>query len=334
MFCPKCGNQNPDGALFCTNCGEKFLQEAVEAVQEAAAPVQETVTEAVQEAAAPVVEAAAPVVEAAAPVVDPAPVQQPVQQPVYQQPVQQPVYQQPVQQPVYQQPVYQQPVYQQPMYQQPAFQQPAPKKKSKAPLIITLIIVLLVLAAGGLIAYETFLASEEDRPEWLAALDFKKEGNSLPLSDKEQSTFKKLVKALDEAIIDEDGGDYADGIPSYARDFVWSVYGKSSAKEFVTYLNEDEDNGIASCGDDIKVTEEIVSAKKISDLDDLTDCFKDVFGKSVDIAAAYLVANNSCFKGSDGSEKYFDYYIFFEEDDEWQVILIGEDNLGEFNLKK
>ena len=310
MFCPKCGNQNPDGALFCTNCGEKFVQEAVEAVQEAAAPAAEAVTEAVQEAA-PVVEAAA------APVVDPAP----VQQPVYQQPVQQqPVYQQPVQQPVYQQPVYQQPV---------------EKKKSKAPLIITLIIVILVLAAGGLIAYETFLASEEDRPEWLAALDFKKDGgSSLPLSDKEQSTFKKLVKVLDEAIIDEDGGDYADGIPSYARDFVWSVYGKTSAKDFVTYLNEDEDNGIASCGDDIKVTEEIVSAKKISDLDDLTDCFKDVFGKSVDIAAAYLVANNSCFKGSDGSEKYFDYYIFFEEDDEWQVILIGEDNLKEFNLKK
>ena len=325
MFCPKCGNQNPDGALFCTNCGEKFVQEAVEAVQEAAAPAAEAVTEAVQEAAAPVVEAAA------APVVDPAP----VQQPVYQQPVQQqPVYQQPVQQPVYQQPVYQQPVYQQPVYQQPVYQQPVEKKKSKAPLIITLIIVILVLAAGGLIAYETFLASEEDRPEWLAALDFKKDGSSLPLSDKEQSTFKKLVKVLDEAIIDEDGGDYADGIPSYARDFVWSVYGKTSAKDFVTYLNEDEDNGIASCGDDIKVTEEIVSAKKISDLDDLTDCFKDVFGKSVDIAAAYLVANNSCFKGSDGSEKYFDYYIFFEEDDEWQVILIGEDNLKEFNLKK
>ena len=325
MFCPKCGNQNPDGALFCTNCGEKFVQEAVEAVQEAAAPAAEAVTEAVQEAAAPVVEAAA------APVVDPAP----VQQPVYQQPVQQqPVYQQPVQQPVYQQPVYQQPVYQQPVYQQPVYQQPVEKKKSKAPLIITLIIVILVLAAGGLIAYETFLASEEDRPEWLAALDFKKDGSSLPLSDKEQSTFKKLVKVLDEAIIDEDGGDYADGIPSYARDFVWSVYGKTSAKDFVTYLNEDEDNGIASCCDDIKVTEEIVSANKISDLDDLTDCFKDVFGKSVDIAAAYLVANNSCFKGSDGSEKYFDYYIFFEEDDEWQVILIGEDNLKEFNLKK
>ena len=68
MFCPKCGTTLPEGAAFCTNCGQQF----------AAAPAQPA-----------------------------QPVYQAPQQPAYQQP-QQPAYQQPAyqpQQPVYQQPV-------------------------------------------------------------------------------------------------------------------------------------------------------------------------------------------------------------------------------------
>ena len=325
MFCPKCGSQNPDGALFCTGCGEKLIVEAAAAVSEAAAPVAEEAVQAVEEAAAPVVEAFALAAE-----------EIPAQQPEFQQPVyQQPVYQQPAQQPVYQQPVYQQPVYQQPVYQQPVYQQPAAKKKSKAPLIILLILVVLLLAAGGLIAYETFFASEEDRPEWLAALDFKKEGSSLAISAKEQKTFKNLVKTLDEAIIDKDAKTYSDTIPSYARDFVWSVYGEDNAKDFVNYLFNDEESGVKKCGDDIEVTEEIVSAKKL-DAEDMADAFKEVFNKKIAFEKIYLVSNNSCFKGDEDSEKYYDYYLFFIEDDEdaeYQIILIGEDNLKKFGLK-
>lgn len=350
MFCGKCGNQIPDGVAFCPFCGEKLVQ----AVAQAAAPVAEAaqnaaapVVEEVQNAAAPVVEAAAPVVEAAAPVVEAAPVPEaPVQQPVYQQaPVEQPVYQQPVyQQPVYQQPApqVQQPVYQQPMYQQPVYQQPlyqqypdVPKKKSKAPLIIIIVLLVLLLAGGGLIVYETFFADEEDRPEILAMLDFKKEGDKLPLSEKEQKTFTKIVKNMDQAIIDTDGDAYAECIPSYARSFVWGVYGETSADAFVKYLYGDKDNGISKLGDDIKVTEEIVSAKKISKLEDLSEAFEKEFKKSLDFDVAYLVTNNSCFKGDEDSQKYVDYYLFFREEDEedWNVILIGEENLEKFGLK-
>ena len=333
MFCPKCGNQNPDGALFCTVCGEKLAAEAVAAVQEAAAPV----VEAVQEAAAPVVEAAAPaveavqeaaapVVEAAAPAQAAAPVQEvPVQQPVYQQPVQEPVYQQPVyQQPVYQQPM-QQPVFQQPYYQQPVQEQP--KKKSKAPLIITLIVILL-LVGGAVAAY------------FLGVFDslFKKE-EELPMSSKEQKTFKELVQTLDEAIIDTNGRDYAKGIPDFAQEYVYDVYGARSAQDCVDTLFEATDEkgktSISFCGDDTKVTKEVInSAKKIKgkDLDSLTDAFEENFDESVDIANAYLVENTSCFKGEEGSAEFVDNYLFVEIDEEWYIIPIG-DNKKDFGLK-
>lgn len=354
MFCPNCGNQIPDGAAFCTFCGTKqaspvspvapvteavapVVEQVAAPVVEQVAPVVEQVENVVEQVAAPVVEQVAPVVEqVAAPVVEQvAPVVEqaaPVVEPVYQQPVQQPMYQQPVQpaqQPMYQQPVY--PQYQQPMYQQPVAQ---PKKKSKAPLIITIILLVLLLAAGGLVVYETFFASEEDRLEWLSALDFKKTGASIPMSENEQKIFKKIVKTMDEAIAENEAADYVDCVPSYARDFVWSVYGLDNAKDFVKYLHSDEDNGVSKVGDDIKVSEEIVSAKKIKDVEELSDSFKSVFKKSVDISAAYLVKNNSTFKGSDDKETYVDYYLFVEVDDEWSVILVGEDNLEKFDLKK
>ena len=349
MFCAKCGHQIPDGVAFCPVCGEKLADLAAQAtatVTQAAEPVLQTA----ENAAQAVTEAVpAPETIPAQPVY-----QEPIQQPVYQepvQPVQQPVYQQPVQpvppmqQPVYQQPVqqpvYQQPVYQQPMYQQPMYQQPVqhPKKKSKWPLILIIILVVLLLAYGGMVVFEIFFASDdhkENRPEWLGKIaDFTKDDDeSSAMSEKEQKTFTKLVKNMDEAIIEQDGAAYAENIPSYAQSFVWGVYGASNAGEFVKYLYGDKNNGIAQLGDDIKVTEEIVSAKKISDLEDLSDSFKTVFKKNVEITKAFMVTNNSCFKGSEDDQKYVDYYIFFEADDEWNVILVGEENLDKFGLKK
>ena len=330
MFCPKCGSQNPDGAMFCTTCGEKIgiaPQSVVEQAENVAAAVNEQAAEVTEEVTAAVTEAAAPVAETvneafanAAPVIPETPAQ-----PVFEQA--------PVQQPVYEQPAYQQPVYQQAPVQQPVYQQPeAPKKKkSKAPLIIGLIIAILVLAAGGLAAWANLT---DDHPDFLNFADFTKDENSLPLSEKEQKTFISIVKKLDQAIIDNDGDAYEDEIPSYAQDFVWSVYDFDNADDFVEYLYADEKYGVKQLGDDLKVTEEIVSATKVKDkdLDALTDAFSEVFDKSVDIASAYLIGNNSCFKG-EKSEKYFDYYLFFKADDEWHVILIGKDNLETFGLK-
>lgn len=85
--------------------------------------------------------------------------EQPVQQPVYEQPVQQPVYEQPAQQPVYEQPV-QQPVQQPvpPVYSAVPPAQPAAdggKKKGKGALIaIIAVLVILLLAVGGILIYK------------------------------------------------------------------------------------------------------------------------------------------------------------------------------------
>ncbi len=341
MFCPKCGSQIPDGAMFCSICGEKLGQPVAPNAE--TAPVE-----------APVVE---PVVEA--------PVETPVfetpvfETPVVEAPVETPVAPEaPVQQPVFQQPVFQQPVYQQPVYQQPAYQQPvapAVKKKSKAPLIIIIIVAVLLLAAGGLVVFESFFADKEDRPEFLGYFDFNKgdKSNSV-MSSSEEKEFKSIVKKMDEAIVEQDGKAYSKLLPSFARDFVWGVYGLDDANDFVEYLyeyefdenegkkNKDEKmNGISRIGKNIEVSEEIVAAEEIKPKK-LNSAFDDLFDKKFDIESAYLVLNNSCFEGKDGEVTFSDYYIFYlvagdEDDDEdegtWYVILVGEDNLDKFDLK-
>lgn len=128
-FCTSCGSPLAEGALFCSNCGQR--QNAAPAAPAYQAPVAEPVYEA---PAAPVYEApAAPAYEA------------PVAEPTYEAPAAEPTYEQPAYQaPTYEQPVYQAPVYQQPAYQQPTYQQyqPAPaapganKGKSIAALIL------------------------------------------------------------------------------------------------------------------------------------------------------------------------------------------------------
>lgn len=40
MFCQKCGVENKDGTKFCTSCGEKFVDGAVQPVQIPAAATQ------------------------------------------------------------------------------------------------------------------------------------------------------------------------------------------------------------------------------------------------------------------------------------------------------
>ncbi len=80
MYCPNCGTENENGALFCTACGTRLAAPAAPVAEAPAAPVAEA-------PAAPVVEApAAPVAEApAAPVVE-APAAPAAQAPVAPQP--------------------------------------------------------------------------------------------------------------------------------------------------------------------------------------------------------------------------------------------------------
>lgn len=132
-FCTSCGSPLAEGALFCSNCGQR--QNAAPAAPAYQAPVAEPVYEA---PAAPVYEApAAPAYEA------------PVAEPAYEAPAAEPTYEQPAYQaPTYEQPVYQAPVYQQPAYQQPTYQQyqPAPTSGgSNGKSIVSMILGIVAL---------------------------------------------------------------------------------------------------------------------------------------------------------------------------------------------
>ena len=132
-FCTSCGSPLAEGALFCSNCGQR--QNAAPAAPAYQAPVAEPVYEA---PAAPVYEApAAPAYEA------------PAAEPAYEAPAAEPTYEQPAYQaPTYEQPVYQAPVYQQPAYQQPTYQQyqPAPTSGgSNGKSIVSMILGIVAL---------------------------------------------------------------------------------------------------------------------------------------------------------------------------------------------
>ena len=110
-YCPKCGNPNPDEAMYCVRCGTPLTNVSVQQPQSP-------------------------------------PQQPPYQQPMYPPP-QQPPYQQPVQPPSYpQQPMYPPP--QQPPYQQYPYPQPYPKRR-KFPIkavigaVIAVVVVLVVV---------------------------------------------------------------------------------------------------------------------------------------------------------------------------------------------
>ncbi|MBQ9384577.1 MAG: zinc-ribbon domain-containing protein, partial [Ruminiclostridium sp.] len=153
-FCPSCGAPLNPGAAFCDKCGaaQNNAQAAPQAVQQVQ-PVQPT----------------------------PPPVQ-PVQQPMYTQPVQ-PQYQQPVQPQTttqqqvqqvmqnYSQPAYQQPV--QPMYQAPQMQPggsvAVKQKKSRYPLIITIIAVFLAITLVVVLIFNPFGSKKSPLGEKLEA---------------------------------------------------------------------------------------------------------------------------------------------------------------------
>ena len=340
----------------------KAVEEIVAAPAAAVAPAAEYVQQTAEAAAAPAAEAVAPVVEAApkaveevaaAPAAQAAPVyQQPVQQPAFQQPqqpVQQPVFQQPQQpvqpgqQPVFQQqvqpgqqPVFQQPVQpgQQPMYQ-PVYpqvqpQQPVPKKKkSKAPIIIIGILLILVILAGSGIAYLTFFDRNGDKTYFgidLNIFDFTQ------LSDKEEKAFLELVGPVDEAFATLSTAKFKKSIPDYGVEYALRLFG---AKDVFGLLEDNYDKYLADkCGEVTKVSEKAYMAFEVKDTDALLGKIKKEMGAgNIAIEKAYLVENISKYTGDKGTQVMSDFYIFFYDGEEWNILLINEKCRETFGLE-
>ena len=321
----------------------KAVEEIVAAPAAAVAPAAEYVQQTAEAAAAPVVEAAPKAVEevAAAPAAQAAPVyQQPVQQPAFQQPQQpvqpgqQPVFQQqvqPGQQPVFQQPVQpgQQPMYQ-PVYPQVQPQQPVPKKKkSKAPIIIIGILLILVILAGSGIAYLTFFDRNGDKTYFgidLNIFDFTQ------LSDKEEKAFLKLVGPVDEAFATLSTAKFKKSIPDYGVEYALRLFG---AKDVFGLLEDNYDKYLADkCGEVTKVSEKAYMAFEVKDTDALLGKIKKEMGAgNIAIEKAYLVENISKYTGDKGTQVMSDFYIFFYDGEEWNILLINEKCRETFGLE-
>nr|MCR4780727.1 zinc-ribbon domain-containing protein [Ruminiclostridium sp.] len=176
-ICSKCGNPIPDGSAFCPNCGTA-------APADAPAPGSFC-----SSCGAPLPPGAAFCDKCGAKTNAGAQPLQPTPPPPVQQ------YQQPVQ-PQYQQPV--QPQYQQPMYAQPAMQ-PAgaavKQKKSKYPLIITIIAVFLAITLVVVLIFNPFGSKKSPLGEQLEA-SFSKLCDMTKLGTQSYSLARLLTEEL------------------------------------------------------------------------------------------------------------------------------------------
>ncbi|MCR5377081.1 MAG: zinc-ribbon domain-containing protein [Lachnospiraceae bacterium] len=282
---------------------------------------------------------------APAPAAPEAPVyQQPAapEAPVYQQPAA-PVYQQPAapEQPMYQQPVYQQPIapvypqqaapmYQQP-YQAPGYPQPAApaKKKSKAPVIIICIFLILAILVGSGIAYLTFFDKNGEKKLFginLNIFDFSQ------LSAKEKKAFQELVEPIDEAFAGLSARKFKKNLADYAVDYACRMFGSDDVEDM---LEKNYDKYLKkACGGDAEVTsEKAYLMYEIKDTDGLRGKIKKEMGATVEIKKAYLVENICEYTGSEGKQLMSDLYIFYNDGDEWNILLIGENSLKAFGLE-
>ena len=282
---------------------------------------------------------------APAPAAPEAPVyQQPAapEAPVYQQPAA-PVYQQPAapEQPMYQQPVYQQPtapvypqqaapMYQQP-YQAPGYPQPAApaKKKSKAPVIIICIFLILAILVGSGIAYLTFFDKNGEKKLFgidLNIFDFSQ------LSAKEKKAFQELVEPIDEAFAGLSARKFKKNLADYAVDYACRMFGSDDVEDM---LEKNYDKYLKkACGGAAEVTsEKAYLMYEIKDTDGLRGKIKKEMGATVEIKKAYLVENICEYTGSEGKQLMSDLYIFYNDGDEWNILLIGENSLKAFGLE-
>ncbi len=282
---------------------------------------------------------------APAPAAPEAPVyQQPAapEAPVYQQPAA-PVYQQPAapEQPMYQQPVYQQPtapvypqqaapMYQQP-YQAPGYPQPAApaKKKSKAPVIIICIFLILAILVGSGIAYLTFFDKNGEKKLFgidLNIFDFSQ------LSAKEKEAFQELVEPIDEAFAGLSARKFKKNLADYAVDYACRMFGSDDVEDM---LEKNYDKYLKkACGGAAEVTsEKAYLMYEIKDTDGLRGKIKKEMGATVEIKKAYLVENICEYTGSEGKQLMSDLYIFYNDGDEWNILLIGENSLKAFGLE-
>ena len=181
-ICTKCGSQIPDGSAFCPNCGTAAPSD----VPASGSRFCSSCGSPVNPGAAFCDKCGAPVgAQAQAPAAQPVQPAAPAQQPVYTQPVPPPVQQQMyAQQPVQQQQPYQAPQqnYTQPVpppvqqapYMQPAMQAAAggaavKTKKSKYPLIITIIAVFLAITLIVVLVFNPFGSKKSPLGEELEA---------------------------------------------------------------------------------------------------------------------------------------------------------------------
>ncbi len=262
--------------------------------------------------------------------------------PVYQQPAA-PVYQQPAapEQPMYQQPVYQQPtapvypqqaapMYQQP-YQAPGYPQPAApaKKKSKAPVIIICIFLILAILVGSGIAYLTFFDKNGEKKLFgidLNIFDFSQ------LSAKEKEAFQELVEPIDEAFAGLSARKFKKNLADYAVDYACRMFGSDDVEDM---LEKNYDKYLKkACGGVAEVTsEKAYLMYEIKDTDGLRGKIKKEMGATVEIKKAYLVENICEYTGSEGKQLMSDLYIFYNDGDEWNILLIGENSLKAFGLE-
>ena len=189
--------------------------------------------------------------------------------------------------------------------------------------------LILVILAGSGIAYLTFFDKNGEKNLFgidLNMFDFSQ------LSKKEKDAFLELVNPVDEAFASQSARKFKKNLPDYAVDYACRMFGCDTveamlAKNYEKYLEK-------SCGANVElVSEKAYMMYEIKDTDDLRGKIKKEMGATVEIKKAYLVENISKYSGDDGNQLMSDLCIFYDDGEDWNILLIGENSLKAFGLK-
>ena len=314
MFCIHCGNRLSEDARFCGNCGQKVmppeLSKEVAAAENAAAqpvvtepeevnpaaeePVTETPVISEPEIAAP---AAARVPAAAASVSGPS---------------------------------------------VPAGGAQAGKKKKKKKhtglKVVLWLLLILVVVYGVFAVLFTFDILEPDLPDSVSKfIDFDyllpDKSDSDTLSGEDEEAFLKLVGYWDEACLDEKERKFEKAFPDYAEEYVLKAYNANSVEELLSYMH---DEYFSACGDDAELSESCRITMTVSEdeLSGLARKIKKQCGERVSLVKAYVIENTTKAEGEDGTVKYTDLYLFYQDEEgDWAILpLVGDDALSDFGL--
>ena len=193
------------------------------------------------------------------------------------------------------------------------------KKKRILPRIILGLVIFIILAVIGLFVYFSFIDQQSDKG--IFEIFDLTDGGKTKLKEEQEEAFLALLHNWDMACFYKSSRYFGEAFPSYAHSYIIDAYDAQSIEHFLSWMNY---NSYEKCGEDAEAEDAYEVRQKIKDLDDLEENIRRQTGENLQIDEAYLIYCTTTVEGSKDKIFLSDYYLFYETDGEWSMILVRD----------